>query len=122
MDSLHNSQSYYSYIGAFCLFEGGLDSINIHIAEEHPESGMIGADMSYFARAGSWKGRGNINSLYKIIRQNFVSQMAEWLRRQIRMIIDLSDGVSPRRFKSCSGSGLFWKVFLHFLARPIGSE
>lgn len=38
----------------FCLFEGGLDSINIHIAEENSESGMIGADMSYFSRAGSW--------------------------------------------------------------------
>ena len=34
--------------------------------------------------------------------------MAEWLRRQIRIVADLSDGVSPRRFKSCSGSGVLW--------------
>jgi hypothetical protein len=40
--------------------------------------------------------------------------MAEWLRRQIRMVIDLSDGVSPRRFKSCSGSGVLWILFFLF--------
>lgn len=40
------------------------------------------------------------------------SQMAEWLRRQIRTVADLSDGVSPRRFKSCSGSGVLWTLFL----------
>ena len=45
-------------------------------------------------------------SIQCFIREEIVSQMAEWLRRQIRMIIDLSDGVSPRRFKSCSGSGV----------------
>src|SRR5258706_3944885 len=53
---------------------------------------------------------------------NFVSQMAEWLRRQIRTIMDLSDGVSPRRFKSCSGSGLFIRVSSIFCPRKCKIE